>query len=105
MTKTEQIMTLDEFNRSVAAASVPPAGLPLALQALWWEAKGDWAKAHEAVQADTSPNAYWVHAFLHRKEGDDTNAAYWYAKAVKPVATGSFSTERERIAEVLLGFG
>lgn len=95
-------MTLEEFNRSVNADAQPPAGMAPALQALWWEAKGDWQKAHKVAQDDSSPNASWVHAYLHRKEGDDTNAAYWYAKAVKPMGTGPFAPERERIVSALL---
>ncbi|MGH8017156.1 MAG: hypothetical protein ACREIA_02530 [Opitutaceae bacterium] len=95
-------MTLDEFNKSVTTGNLPPGGLSLALQALWWDAKGDWRRAHEIAQNDPSPNASWVHAFLHRKEGDETNAAYWYAKAIKPMARGPFPSERDRIAAVLL---
>lgn len=95
-------MTLAEFNDSVQQQSQPPAGLSAALQALWWEAKGDWHKAHVAAQDDPSPNASWVHAFLHRVEGDESNAAYWYARAVKPVAHGPFATERDHIVAALL---
>jgi len=95
-------MTLDEFNKSVTTASHPPKGLDLALQALWWDAKGDWEQAHKIAQDNPSPNTSWVHAFLHRKEGDETNASYWYAKAVKPMAQGPFLTERDRIAAILL---
>jgi hypothetical protein len=100
----ETKMTLDEFNESVNAGSQPPASLSRALQALWWDAKGDWEKAHVIAQEDPSPNATWVHAYLHRKEGDESNAAYWYARAVKPVARGSLTTERDRIVSSLLGF-
>jgi hypothetical protein len=95
-------MTLDDFNLAVASEIHPPRGLAVALQALWWEAKGDWHKAHLLVQNDSSGNCAWVHAFLHRKEGDETNAAYWYAKAKRPLAHGSFAAERDRIAAVLL---
>lgn len=95
-------MTLQQFNESVNAGSEPPTGLSAALQALWWDAKGDWNKAHVVAQDDPNPNASWVHAYLHRREGDETNAAYWYAKAVKPVATGPFPPERDRIVAALL---
>ncbi len=95
-------MTLDAFNLSVASAATPPAGLEPALLALWWDAKGDWERAHRLAQDDPGPNSTWVHAYLHRKEGDETNAAYWYARAVKPVATGPFARERDRIAAALL---
>jgi len=96
-------MTLTEFNESVNTATRPPKGLSTSLEALWWEAKGDWQKAHHLAQDDPSPNASWVHAFLHRVEGDESNAAYWYAKAVKPVAHGPFPPERDHIVAALLG--
>ena len=50
-------------------------------QGLWWDAKGDWTKAHESAQQDEGPRGAWVHAYLHRKEGDADNAAYWYDRA------------------------
>lgn len=95
-------MTLEEFNKSVTDSPVPPEQLDLTLQALWWDAKGDWDKAHHLAQDDPSPNAAWVHAYLHRKEGDPGNAAYWYSRAVKPVAHGSFPEERNAIVATLL---
>lgn len=95
-------MNLSEFNTSVSTASEPPSGLSPALQALWWQAKGDWERAHTLAQEDASPNASWVHAFLHRVEGDESNAAYWYARAVKPAARGPLATERDQIVAVLL---
>jgi hypothetical protein len=98
-------MTLVEFNESVNRDARPPEGLTASLQALWWEAKGDWHQAHTLAQEDPSPNASWVHAFLHRVEGDESNAAYWYARAVKPVAHGPFAAERDHIVAVLLGGG
>jgi hypothetical protein len=96
-------MTLEGFNRSVNDDPKPPKDLDLTLQALWWDAKGDWEKAHQLAQNDPSANASWVHAYLHRKEGDASNAAYWYAKAVKPVAHGSLPAERDAIVDALLG--
>ena len=96
-------MTLEEFNKSVASDSEPPGELDITLQALWWDAKGDWGKAHHLAQDDPSANASWVHAYLHRKEGDPGNAAYWYSRAVKPVAHGSLPKERDGIVSVLLG--
>jgi hypothetical protein len=96
-------MTLNQFNESADSDPKPPEGLDLTLQALWWDAKGDWDKAHRLAQDDSNPNASWVHAYLHRKEGDESNAAYWYARAVKPVANGSLPAERDRIVETLLG--
>lgn len=95
-------MTLGEFNNSVNSKEEPPEGLDLTLQALWWDAKGDWDKAHHIAQDDPSANASWVHAYLHRKEGDASNAAYWYSRAVKPVAHGSLPEERDAIVAALL---
>ena len=63
----------------VSGTEAPPASLHLALKALWWDAKGDWNKAHECAQGDEGdPSCDWVHAYLHRKEGDASNAGYWY---------------------------
>jgi len=75
---------LDDFKNSLADAK-PPVGLTLALAGLWWDAKGDWTRAHESAQQDESPEGSWVHAYLHRKQGDQGNAAYWYGRAEKPV--------------------
>jgi hypothetical protein len=79
-----------------------PAQLPLALQALWHDRRGDWAQAHECAQDDHSPAGSWVHAYLHRKEGDLGNARYWYRQADQPVYPGSLEEEWEHIAETLL---
>ena len=70
-------MTLDEFRQSLTATD-PPAGLSLALAALWWDGSGDWARAHQSAQQDEGVEGSWVHAYMHRKEGDQSNAAYWY---------------------------
>jgi len=70
-------MTLDEFQQSLTV-SQPLAGLSLALAGLWWDAKGDWTRAHESAQQDEGVEGSWVHVYLHRKEGDQGNAAYWY---------------------------
>jgi len=93
-------MNATEFKASMSAVQ-PPAELHLALKALWWDAKGDWGKAHECVQAlegthDDKDGAA-VHAYLHRKEGDATNAAYWYRRASKPVYTDSLEAEWEAL--------
>ena len=94
-------MTLEEFRESLSRAE-PPAGLDLALTGLWWDAKGDWGRAHEAAQQDEGPAGSWVHAYLHRKEGDAGNAAYWYRRAGKPVCRTSLDAEWEAIASALL---
>ena len=77
-------MTLEEFRKSLNSER-PPEDLSLPLSALWWDAKGDWTKAHESAQQDEGPAGAWVHAYLHRKEGDASNAGYWYGRAGKPL--------------------
>lgn len=71
----------------------PPPSLSAILQALWYDAKGDWEKSHELAQAQNDDNGAWVHAYLHRKEGDRSNAAYWYKRAWRPFP--NLSTENE----------
>lgn len=96
-------MTPEEFEASLAA-SAPPAGLGGPLEALWLAAKGDWRRAHAIVQRDEADPAHaWVHAHLHREEGDLANAGYWYRRAGRPVAEGDIARERRAIAKVLLG--
>jgi hypothetical protein len=75
------------------------------LAALWWAAKSGWDAAHKLVQDEATADAAWVHAYLHRVEGDLGNAGYWYQQAGKPVAAGSLVSEWERIASALLGSG
>jgi len=89
------------FRASLAFAS-PPADLGNALRALWLDGRGDWDGAHEAAQADESAAGDWVHAYLHRKEGDAGNAAYWYRRAGKPVCLTSLEAEWAAIAQTLL---
>jgi len=83
-------------------AEVPPPELAPALQALWYEAKDDWQHAHEMVQAHDDQDCAWVHAYLHRKEGDLGNAAYWYRRAHKPVTELSLREEWDAIVRALL---
>jgi len=85
------------------ASDTPPEGLPAALLALWWDAHGDPVKALEIAEIDAGLNAVWVRAYLRRKMGDESIAAYWYAKAIRPVATGSHVVERDLILKVLSG--
>jgi hypothetical protein len=92
------------FQSSLADAA-PPPGLSLALQGLWYDAKGDWATAHQKAQDQEDRDGSWVHAYLHRKEGDQANAAYWYRRAGEPVATESLDTEWEAIVTSLLAAG
>ena len=94
-------MTLAEFRNSLSEPA-PPAGLTQALTGLWWDAKGDWKHAHESAQQDAGPEGSWVHAYLHRKEGDHGNAAYWYSRAGKPVCREPLDAEWLSIATELL---
>jgi hypothetical protein len=95
-------MDLPTFKASLGAAE-PPAGVDLALQTLWWDAKGNWQKAHACVQEETSATGSRVHAYLHRVEGDLANAGYWYNRAGRPPATGTTAEEWEALATELLG--
>jgi len=94
-------MTLSEFKKSVQQ-SVPPGNLSILLQALWFDAKGNWDTAHQLAQEDETSEGSWIHAYLHRKEGDLGNAGYWYHRAKQPVCNKSLSEEWEEIAAVLL---
>ena len=93
-------MTLEEFRSTLSTAS--PPDVPPLLRALWHDARGDWNRAHEIAQDVDDKSGAWVHAYLHRKEGDPGNAAYWYRQAGKPVATDSLEAEWSRIATALL---
>jgi hypothetical protein len=95
-------MTFKEFHDSLGAET-PPHDVSAALAGLWWDAKGDWTRAHESAQQDEGPAGAWVHAYLHRKEGDTSNAEYWYARAGKNPARGSLDQEWAEITEALLG--
>ena len=91
-----------DLKASLANAG-PDAALSPPLAALWWAAKGNWDQAHKIVMNDSGKDAAWVHAYLHRVEGDLGNAGYWYRQAGQPVATDSLQAEWERIAATLLG--
>ena len=81
---SKETLTLDDFRKSIEEEEEPPANASIALQALWWAGKADWQKAHELAQSDSGSHASWVHAYLHRQEGDEGNAGYWYSRAGKP---------------------
>ena len=97
-------MSPAELRASATVSPQPPAGLAPAVEALWWDARGDWHRAHEAAQTDDSRECSWVHAFLHRREGDLGNAGYWYARAGRrmPPAGLSLTDEWEQVAAALL---
>lgn len=97
-------MDFQTYKASLAKKN-PPGELDAALQALWWDAKGDWNKAHECAQRKDDKSGAWVHAYLHRKEGDLSNAGYWYRQAGKAAASTPLEAEWEAIAKALLGAG
>jgi len=94
-------MTPEAFTASLSE-DAPPTGLSAALHGLWWQGKGDWDRAHEAAQSDDGAEAAWVHAHLHRVEGDLGNAGYWYRRAGQPVARGSLEAEWHALVTALL---
>jgi hypothetical protein len=94
-------MTIEQFRASLRA-SEPPGGLSPLLQALWWDARGHFDRAHEIAQEDSGQDGAWVHAYLHRKEGDEGNAGYWYGRAHQPHPHSSFEEEWRKISTELL---
>jgi hypothetical protein len=96
--------TRTTFARSLTDGA-PPADLSPPLAALWWAAKGDWDRAHGVVQDDAGRDAAWVHAYLHRVEGDLDNAGYWYRRARREMASGPLAEEWDAIVAVLLAEG
>lgn len=96
-------MSFPDFRRSADADSAPPPSLGNCLAALWHDHRGEWAKAHTLVQEETGGDGAWVHAYLHRKEGDLGNAAYWYRRAGRSAATSALPAEWEEIVRELLG--
>jgi len=97
-------MMENEFKHSLVE-KVPPAGLSTALTALWWLGKEDWDKAHELVAEEDGVDCAWIHAHLHRVEGDLDNARYWYRQAGRQPAKGELAEERAAIVAALLGSG
>ena len=94
-------MTFEKFMASLAEPA-PSAELSPALAALWWMAKGDWERAHALVDDLDGGEAAWVHAHLHRVEGDQANANYWYRRAGKAPSAAPLEAEREAITKALL---
>ena len=95
---------MSDFRASLSDAAPAPSLEP-PLAALWLAAKGQWDAAHKIVQDEDTVDAAWVHAYLHRVEGDLGNAGYWYRQANQPVAKDSLEAEWERIVSALLGGG
>lgn len=94
-------MNFEDFRNSLKHEK-PPAGLSPVLLSLWHDGKGDWDGSHNIAQDIHTNDGSWIHAYLHRKEGDPGNAAYWYRKAGKPVAAGSLEKEWENMVKALL---
>ncbi len=94
-------MNFDAFRDSLSGDK-PPADLSPPLTALWQAAKDDWDAAHRTAQSDPSAEGAWVHAYLHRVEGDESNAGYWYRRAGKPHAQNSLGEEWAEIVGALL---
>jgi hypothetical protein len=88
-------MSFEELQQSIARDTAPPTGSNLALQALWHDARGDWEGAHTCAQDDHSRDGSWVHAYLHRKEGDIGNAGYWYSRAGRAIPPSDVTLDAE----------
>jgi hypothetical protein len=95
-------ISLQAFHASLAGTA-PPAGVRPALAAMWHEAKGDWDAAHRLAQSEDDAEGAWVHAYLHRVEGDLSNAGYWYRRAGKPQSEQPLRDEWTAIVKALLG--
>jgi hypothetical protein len=96
-------MTETEFRDHAQAATGPPPGVAPTLVALWYACRGDWGRAHTLAQEIQSPDGSWIHAHLHREEGDLDNAGYWYARADRAPATGAIEAERSVLLRHFLG--
>ena len=94
-------MTLNEFKASLKN-DAPPAGSNTLLQSLWYDGKGDWETAHNIAQEIHSNHGSWIHAYLHRKEGDKSNASYWYHMADRPFPTVGLEEEWEELVNSFL---
>lgn len=94
-------MNFEQFSATLTGAT-PPTDVSTVLQALWYDARGDWDKAHDLAQEQNDKEGAWVHAYLHRKEGDQWNANYWYKRAGKNMPEVSLEQEWEDMVKVLL---
>jgi hypothetical protein len=95
-------MNPEEFNVSINEEQAPPTGLSIPLNALWWDTKGDWARAHALVDELESVDGMAVHAYLHRKEGSASNADYWYQRSGRSFYRPTLEAERAALIEGLL---
>jgi len=94
-------MTFKQFHNSLSQSS-PPPGISKHLESLWYDARGDWEQSHNIIQDISDANASWIHAYLHRKEGDIWNADYWYNRAGKKRPDISLEVEWEAIVKEML---
>ena len=93
-------MDFDAFKHALSGPQ--PKNLGKRLEALWLEAHGDWDGAHAIAQDLPDNEGAWLHAYLHRREGDESNAGYWYAQAGKPHCRSSLEAEWEELARAYL---
>lgn len=93
-------MIFSTFTESLSA-NEPPQNISIYLKSLWYDAKGNWDKAHQLIQDVDDKNASWIHAYLHRKEGDTGNADYWYSRAGKRRSPLSLEKEWEEIVDAM----
>ncbi len=94
-------MTFEQFSELSGSSSTPPSASPY-LKALWYDAKNDWEMAHTTIQDIDDSHAAWIHAYLHRKEGDIGNADYWYRPAGKKRPSSTLKEEWEEIARAVI---
>ncbi|MDB5229454.1 MAG: hypothetical protein JWN76_259 [Chitinophagaceae bacterium] len=94
-------MDLTTFKQSLSGGK-PPENISAYLQSLWYDGKGDWKKSHEVIQDIAGNNAAWIHAYLHRKEGDIWNADFWYNKAGKKRPDMTLEKEWEELVNAML---
>jgi hypothetical protein len=95
-------MNAAQFQEHARKEGAPPPGCGAALEALWLDGRGEWEAAHAKAQEDGGRDGAWVHAYLHRKEGDESNARYWYARAGRQPEKGDLGGEWLAISEALL---
>ena len=95
-------MNIKEFRASIGTTQAPQQSLSVPLTALWWDAKGDWKRAHALVDELETKDGMAVHAYLHRKEGSASNADYWYERAGRGFQRSTLDAEWEALVEGLL---
>lgn len=102
MEEKVNLMKKPNFIEPLETDSEPPESLSTELQSLWWIKKGNWEKAHDLAQDAGTRNGDWIHAHLHRVEGDLGNASYWYSRAGKPNCQTSLPEEWESLVKHIL---